>query len=65
MRIIFDDRDAVPPRDSHDRVHFASDAGVMHNENRFRARGNALFDLALIDVERVRANIHEDRSGAA
>ena len=64
MRVIFDDGNAMPARDSHDRVHFASNARVMHKKNRFRARGNALLDLAFIDVQRVRANIHEDRLGA-
>ena len=55
----------MPARDRHYRVHFASDAGVMHQKNGLRAFGNALVDLGLINVERVRANIHKDRSGAA
>jgi hypothetical protein len=37
----------------------------MDKKNRLGALGNALFDLALIDVQRVRADIHEDGSGAA
>ena len=55
----------MPARDRHYGVHFASDARVMHQKNGLRAFGNALVDLGLINVERVRANIYKDRSGAA
>ena len=65
MRIVFDDSNAMLPRNGCDRVHFASDTCVMHKKNRFRARGNASLDLALVNVEGVRPNIHEDRPGAS
>ena len=65
MRVIFDDRDCMPACDCQNRVHLAADARVVHNKNRFRTVGNPLFDLALVDVQRVRADIHEDGSGAA
>src|SRR6266566_10160469 len=58
MRILFDDSNAMLPRNGCDRVHFASDARVMHKKNRFCARGNALLDLVFINVQRVRANVH-------
>src|SRR5262249_43636596 len=50
MRIVFDHCDGSPPRHCHDCIHFAPDARVMHNTNRLRTRGNASFDLALVDV---------------
>src|SRR5438034_1143735 len=65
MRVIFDHRDVVPAYDRQDHVHFAADARVMHKKNRLRVLGNASFDLSLIDVQRIRANIHEYRLGAA
>src|SRR5436190_1665351 len=35
MRVIFDHSDAMLPRNGRDRIHFASDARVMHKKNRF------------------------------
>src|SRR6266513_2315899 len=65
MCLILYHGDAMPSGSGHYRLHFAANACVVYEKNRFRARGNALFDLALINVQRVRANIHEDRFGAA
>src|SRR5262245_20408552 len=65
MRIVFDYCYGMPPCDWHDRLHFARDARVMHKKNGLGVSGNALVDLGLINVERIRANIHKDRSSAA
>ena len=65
MRIVFDYSNTMPLRNRCDRIHFASDTRIMHKKNRFRARGNASLDLALVNVEGVRPNIHEDRPGAS
>ena len=51
--------------DLEDRIHRTRDAGVMHRDDRtgpWRDRG---LDLALIQVQRVRADVDEHRPGAA
>jgi hypothetical protein len=65
MRVVLDHCDCMPARDRRHSFHFASDARIMHKKNGLRAFGNALLDLSLINVERVRSNIHEDRLCAA
>src|SRR6266700_7710921 len=65
VRVVFDHRDGAPAGDRQDRIHFASDACIMNKKNRLRSTGNALFDLILIDVQRVRADVHKYGSGAA
>jgi hypothetical protein len=65
VRIVFDDRDLVRASDGEDRFHFAADAYVMNEEDRLRALRNALFDQVLVDIQRVRADVHENGSRAA
>ena len=55
----------MAPGDRHDLVHFATNAGIMNRENGSRARRYRRFDEALVDVQRVRADVDEHRRRAA
>jgi hypothetical protein len=57
---VLDDQQPVPVGDCHDGVHIATHAGVMHRYNGTSARRDGGFDLLLIEVQRVRADIDED-----
>ena len=48
-----------------DRVHLAADAGVVHGHDRLGARRDRLLHQSLVDVQRVRADVHELRRRAA
>ena len=61
---ILDDQQIMTPGDRHDLVHLAADAGIMDREDRPRARRNRGFDQPLVDIQRVRPDIHEHRRGA-
>ena len=61
---ILDDQQVMTPCDRHNLVHFAADAGIMDREDCARARRDRGFDQPLVDVKRVRPDIHEHRRGA-
>jgi hypothetical protein len=48
---------------SHDAIHFAGDAGVVHHENCPGASRNPVVDQPLIDIQGVRADIDEHWRG--
>ena len=48
-----------------DRVHLARDAGVVHGHDRAGALGDRRLDEALVEVERVVADVDEHRHAAA
>ena len=54
---------AVPGGDGHDVVHRAADPRVMDREDGPRPRRDGSLDGVLVDVQRVRADVHEDRPG--
>ena len=47
------------------RVHLARHAGVVHDDDRLGARRDRRFDLPLVEVERVGADVDEHRPRAA
>src|SRR5690606_16924227 len=61
---IFDGEQVVRASDLHNRVHLARYSGVVDGKDGFGARGDGLFDLAFVDVERVFADVDEHRFGA-
>ncbi len=63
MRVVLDDRDAVPGGDLADRVHLAPDPGVVHHYDRTGARRDQAFEQTLVEVEGVGADIGEDQAG--
>src|SRR3954471_22332584 len=61
MGIIFYHWNMVTLGDRQNRVHLASDTGVVNNQYRTRTRCNQIFQQLLIDIERVWADISKDR----
>ena len=51
----------VPLRNVKNRVHVAADPGIVDDDDRFRARRDEPFDLTLVDIQRVRADVGENR----
>lgn len=64
LRRILHDQQVMAPGDGHDFVHLTTDAGIMDREDRPCARRNRGFDQPLVDIQRVRPDIHEHRCGA-
>lgn len=62
---ILDDDEAVFFGNRHDGVHLAGDAAVVHRHDGAGTRGDRGGDAAFIDVERVVADVNEDRDPAA
>jgi len=70
---IFDHGQAMPPRNLHNRVHVATDAPVVDNEDRPGARRDSRFNAGGIEVHGRPVHIHKyrhravvnDRRGAA
>ena len=65
VRVVLDDRDAAARRDREDGVHLAADAGVVHGHDGPGARRDETLELALVQVQRVGADVGEDGPGAA
>lgn len=57
---IFDDFELVSAGDGHDAIHFAGDAGVVHDADHTSAGGDGIFDERFVDIECIRSNINED-----
>jgi len=64
MRIVLDDGNPVGFAESKDAIHFAADAGIMDGDDGSCARGNEASNLLLINVQRIRADVAEDRARA-
>jgi hypothetical protein len=62
---VLDHQQAVARGDRHDRVHLAGHAGVVHDADRPGAGRDRRLDQGLVEVERVRADVHEDGDGPA
>ena len=61
LRGILDDEQVVSIGDGHDRVHVAAHARVVDRHDGPRPRRDGRFDLRLVEVQRVRPDIDEDR----
>src|SRR5580692_3643870 len=64
MTRVFNHDESVPPRDLEDRVQFRWMPGIVDGKNRLRPRGDFLFNLLGIEIERIPADIREHRSSA-
>ena len=63
LRRILHDLEAMAVRDLHDRVHLAGNTGVVHRHDGLCPVGDGLFDLRLINVHRVGADVHKHQPG--
>ena len=61
---IFDDQQPMPPRDIHDHVHIAADAGVMNRNDHPGPGSDRLLDQTLVDIHGIRPDIDENRHAA-
>jgi hypothetical protein len=50
VRVIFDDRYAMPSGNGDDSFHFAANACVVYEKNSLRPFGDSFFDPLSIDV---------------
>ena len=55
----------VPLRDLHDLVHGTADARVVDHDDGLGLCGDGRLDEALVDIERIGPDIHENRHGTA
>ena len=63
VSIIFDDGDAMPVGDLHDRVHFTGHTGIVDHHDGARARRDQSLQPGFVEVERIRPNVGKDRFG--
>ena len=65
LRRILDHQQFMATRDLHDGIHLATDARVMHGNDRPGTRRDGLFDPGLVNIQRIGSNIHENRHRTA
>ena len=58
---VFDDREAVRPREVREIVELARKAGVVHRHHRSRPWRDETLDVVDVDRDRVLADVAEDR----
>ncbi len=63
MRVVFDHGNVMAPRDFPDRIHLASDAGVVNNQDRLCAWRDQTLQQFFVQVQCVRPYVYEDRTG--
>ena len=64
VRDVFDDADAVRFGHDHDGIHVGGVTGVVHGDDGFGARRDAVFDVRGIDAQRVRQDVGKDGRAA-
>lgn len=65
VRIIFDHGEAMAPRDFHDRIHLASDSGIVNGQDRLCAPRDQTVQEFFVPVQCVRPDVYEDRTGTS
>src|SRR5438105_3649326 len=65
VRVILDDGDAVVSGSIQDYVHLAPDASVVYGHDRPCAGRDELFEVGLVQVERIQTNVAKHWAGAA
>ena len=65
LRRVLDHEKTAGAGNFHDRVHIAAHPGIVDRDDRLGSGRDGGFDPLLIDVQRVRSNVHEHRHRAA
>lgn len=64
MGRVLDNPETMASRDGEHGIHFAGNPGIVHGDQRARARGDGGLDQTLIEIERVLADVDKDRHSA-